>query len=90
MARRPGNITISAQTCLFRGGKCVEIEVVHEYVHVFLQEAEATCGYAVGTVPPFGHKQRIPTLVDSNLLIHSKVPYLRLVLQSEFVFTYRI
>jgi prolyl-tRNA editing enzyme YbaK/EbsC (Cys-tRNA(Pro) deacylase) len=31
-------------------------------------QVEAATGYPVGTVPPFGHPQRLPTLIESQVL----------------------
>ena len=33
----------------------------------------ATIGYPVGTVPPFGHRTPIPTLLDQRVLDHDEV-----------------
>jgi Cys-tRNA(Pro) deacylase len=43
---------------------------------VKLADAETvleTTGYAVGTVPPFGHRNQIPTLLDPRVLDHDEV-----------------
>ena len=43
---------------------------------VELADAEtvfATIGYPVGTVPPFGHRTPIPTLLDPRVLMHDEV-----------------
>ncbi|MCU0615276.1 MAG: hypothetical protein MUD09_09405, partial [Desulfobacterales bacterium] len=31
------------------------------------EQALAISGYIVGSMPPFGHKQKLPTLVDTNV-----------------------
>ncbi len=37
------------------------------------KQVEAMTGYAVGTVPPFGHSRRLPTVVDDGVLDQSEV-----------------
>jgi prolyl-tRNA editing enzyme YbaK/EbsC (Cys-tRNA(Pro) deacylase) len=32
------------------------------------QQVASILGYAVGTVPPFGHKQQVPTLIEARVL----------------------
>jgi prolyl-tRNA editing enzyme YbaK/EbsC (Cys-tRNA(Pro) deacylase) len=32
-----------------------------------------TTGYAIGGVPPFGHAQRLTTIMDEDLLLHDRV-----------------
>jgi len=64
------------------------------------QQVEAVTGYDVGTVPPFGHKQAVPTLLDEsvtaleeiyvgggaiNALLHLQVAELQRVLEAEVV-----
>lgn len=36
-------------------------------------QVEAITGYAVGTVPPFGHPQPLPTLLDRDVLAQSEL-----------------
>lgn len=37
------------------------------------KQVAAITGYAVGTVPPFGHSQPLPTLIDEGVLAQSEV-----------------
>ena len=37
------------------------------------EEVVAITGYAVGTIPPFGHRQPIPTLLDQRVLEFTQV-----------------
>ncbi|CAN0541787.1 unnamed protein product, partial [Ectocarpus sp. 8 AP-2014] len=34
---------------------------------------EEVTGFPVGTIPPLGHKTRVPTLVDAELLKYSTI-----------------
>jgi Cys-tRNA(Pro) deacylase len=36
-------------------------------------EARAATGYAIGGVPPFGHRDPLPVVVDHDLLVHELV-----------------
>lgn len=36
-------------------------------------EAREATGYAIGGVPPFGHRTRLPVIVDRDLLAHETV-----------------
>ena len=37
------------------------------------KQVEAMTGYAVGTVPPFGHPRPLPTLIDDGVLAQSEI-----------------
>ncbi len=37
------------------------------------EEARAATGFAVGGTPPFGHRDRVPSFVDRDLLAHDEV-----------------
>ena len=37
------------------------------------KQVETMTGYAVGTVPPFGHSRRLPTVIDEGVLDQSEV-----------------
>lgn len=36
-------------------------------------EARDATGYAIGGVPPFGHRMALPVIIDSDLLAHDRV-----------------
>jgi len=36
-------------------------------------EARDATGYAIGGVPPFGHRMALPVVIDSDLLVHDRV-----------------
>jgi len=36
-------------------------------------EALAATGYPIGALPPFGHRQPLPTLIDRRALVHPEV-----------------
>jgi prolyl-tRNA editing enzyme YbaK/EbsC (Cys-tRNA(Pro) deacylase) len=37
------------------------------------EEARAATGFAVGGTPPFGHRERVRTFLDRDLLVHEEV-----------------
>jgi prolyl-tRNA editing enzyme YbaK/EbsC (Cys-tRNA(Pro) deacylase) len=73
-----GDKRIIAITC---GTRIIERRVIAKLYNVGrkrvrLANAEIvleTTGYPVGTVPPFGHKQSIRTLIDPGVLSHGEV-----------------
>ena len=63
---------------LTAGGNRVDEEVVGGVVGSAVRMADADfvrahTGYAIGGVPPFGHPERVETLVDEDLLVFDEI-----------------